>query len=160
PTNAQRPRLGASWAKRRSGTRSEGLDRTVGNDWRRFLTMTQSLTLPLKWHGGKQYLAAKIVALMPPHLHFVEAYFGGGAVLFAHDPEDPRLWLKPAPAHLTGISELVNALHGRLMSFWRVLQEPALFEMFYRRVALTPLARPAWEAAHAHAYGQDAVTDA
>ena len=33
---------------------------------------------PLKSHGGKHYLAAQIVALMPPHLHYVEPYFGGG----------------------------------------------------------------------------------
>ena len=25
---------------------------------------------PLKWHGGKHYLAAKIVALMPEHTHY------------------------------------------------------------------------------------------
>ncbi len=25
------------------------------------------LVPPLKWHGGKQYLAGRIVALMPPH---------------------------------------------------------------------------------------------
>ena len=36
---------------------------------------------PLKWHGGKYYLASKIIGLMPSHLHYVEPYFGGGAVL-------------------------------------------------------------------------------
>ena len=41
------------------------------------------MNLPLKWHGGKYYLASKIVQLMPPHLHYVEPFFGGGAVLFA-----------------------------------------------------------------------------
>ena len=25
---------------------------------------------PLKWHGGKCYLANRIIALMPPHLHY------------------------------------------------------------------------------------------
>ena len=50
------------------------------------------MNLPLKWHGGKYYLASKIVRLMPPpHLHYVEPYFGGGAVLFARDPEDNSL---------------------------------------------------------------------
>jgi DNA adenine methylase len=24
---------------------------------------------PIKWHGGKYYLAPKIVDLMPPHIH-------------------------------------------------------------------------------------------
>jgi DNA adenine methylase len=53
------------------------------------------LTPPLKWHGGKHYLASRIVGLMPPHLHYVEPYFGGGAVLMAHDPNDQSLWLSP-----------------------------------------------------------------
>ena len=49
------------------------------------------MNLPLKWHGGKYYLASKIVRLMPAHLHYVEPFFGGGAVLFARDPEDAGL---------------------------------------------------------------------
>ena len=52
------------------------------------------MKLPLKWHGGKYYLAAKIVALMPPHLHYVEPFFGGGAVLLDRDPEDESLWTR------------------------------------------------------------------
>src|SRR5207248_1650852 len=35
---------------------------------------------PLKWHGGKHYLARRIVALMPRHLHYCEPFFGGGSV--------------------------------------------------------------------------------
>ena len=37
------------------------------------------LTPPLKWPGGKHYLAKGIIDLMPPHTHYVESYFGGGA---------------------------------------------------------------------------------
>jgi DNA adenine methylase len=54
-----------------------------------------ALDPPLKWHGGKHYLARRIVALMPCHLHYVEPFFGGGAVLLARDPEDESLWLAP-----------------------------------------------------------------
>ena len=50
-----------------------------------------NLVAPLKWHGGKAYLADRIIALMPRHLHYVEPYFGGGQVLFRRDPADPRL---------------------------------------------------------------------
>lgn len=64
---------------------------------------------PLKCHGGKHYLAGQIVGLMPPHLHYVEPYFGGGAVLFAKTSE--------------GTSEVANDLNGNLMNFWRVLQD-------------------------------------
>lgn len=48
------------------------------------------LTGPLKWHGGKSYLADWIISLMPKHLHYVEPYAGGLAVLLAKDPNDER----------------------------------------------------------------------
>src|SRR5262245_48010301 len=73
---------------------------------------------PIKRHGGKSYLAKRIVDLMPPRaqnpnapadddpswLHYVEPFFGGGAVLLALDPE--------------GISEVANDLDGELTNFW------------------------------------------
>jgi D12 class N6 adenine-specific DNA methyltransferase len=83
-----------------------------------------ALTPPLKWHGGKQYLAKRIVALMPPHTHYVEAYAGGLSVLLAKSP--------------TGISEVVNDIDGDLTNFWHVLQSPPKFERFHRRLAATP----------------------
>jgi DNA adenine methylase len=76
------------------------------------------LTAPLKWHGGKHYLASRIVALMPPHLHYVEPFAGGLAVLLARDPDDPDKWMPPHK----GVSEVVNDLDGRLINFWRVLR--------------------------------------
>ena len=50
------------------------------------------LTPPLKWHGGKHYIAAHVLKVMRRHLHYVEPFFGGGQVLFARDPGDSRLW--------------------------------------------------------------------
>lgn len=82
------------------------------------------LTPPLKWHGGKQYLAARIVALMPPHIHYVEPYFGGGAVLLAKEPD--------------GVSEVVNDVNRELTNFWRVLQIDGYFDDFTRLVEATP----------------------
>ena len=114
------------------------------------------MKLPLKWHGGKYYLASRIVALMPRHLHYVEPYFGGGAVLLTRNPEDPRLWLPPNK----GVSEVVNDIHGKLVNFWRVLQDPASFQQFCRRVEAIPVAREEWRTAHAHDYGKDPVADA
>ena len=103
--------------------------------------MTKELTPPLKWHGGKYYLARKIIDLMPPHLHYVEPYFGGGQVLFARDPN--RNWLveKPGeklPAALRGCSEVVNDINGDLMNFWHVLQSPETSLMFQRDIYCTP----------------------
>jgi DNA adenine methylase len=114
------------------------------------------MKLPLKWHGGKYYLAAKIVELMPPHLHYVEPFFGGGAVLFARDPDDASLWLPPH----AGVSELVNDLNGRLINFWRVLQDEESFGLFRRKVEGIPVARAEWEKAHKHIDGRDPVADA
>lgn len=82
------------------------------------------ITPPLKYHGGKSKLADRIVALMPPHVQYVEPYFGGGAVLLRKDPE--------------GVAEVVNDLHGGLVAFWRVLADPAQFAEFRRRVEAVP----------------------
>jgi DNA polymerase-1 len=89
------------------------------------------LAPPLKWHGGKQPLARRIVGLMPPHTHYVEPYFGGGAVLLAKDPE--------------GVSEVANDLNGDLATFWRVLQDPDAFTHFLRLAAAVPFSEQEWQ---------------
>jgi DNA adenine methylase len=100
----------------------------------------KTLTQPLKWHGGKYYLRKWIVGLMPPHLHYVEPFFGGGSVLLARDPD--RNWFAAEslqlPAAYQGCSEVVNDRHGELTNFWRVLQNPEDFEAFYHRIQSTP----------------------
>ena len=57
-------------------------------------------------------------------MHYVEPYFGGGAVLLAQDPE--------------GISEVVNDIDGDLTNFWKVLADEAAFGRFQRLVTATP----------------------
>jgi DNA adenine methylase len=106
-------------------------------------TRPPKLTAPLKWHGGKVYLAPAIVALMPPHVHYVEAYGGGLRVLFERDPDDQRLWLPPHK----GVSELVNDIDGDLMNFWAVLRDRELFPAFGRACQATPLGRPDFDLA-------------
>lgn len=118
---------------------------------------TRILTPPLKWHGGKHYLASRIVGLMPQHLHYVEPYFGGGAVLLARDPSDQCLWHPPHK----GVSEVANDINGRLVNFWRVLRDEESFRRFVRMAQAIPLARPEWEAAHNYTpHGKDPVADA
>src|SRR5262245_64183385 len=89
-----------------------------------------TLTPPLKWHGGKQYLAGRIVGLMPPHTHYVEPYAGGLAVLLAKDP--------------AGVSEAANDLHRDLTGFWRVLQDATAFERFRRIAEAVPFSEAEW----------------
>lgn len=91
----------------------------------------QRLTPPIKWHGGKHYLAAWIISLMLKHHHYVEPFAGGLAVLLRKDP--------------VGISEVVNDLNGELMNFYSVLQGEKSFAKFNRRVNVIPFAREEWK---------------
>jgi DNA adenine methylase len=109
-------------------------------------TSRPALTPPLKWHpdGGKHYLARRIVALMPPHLHYVEPYAGGLAVLLARDPE--------------GVSEVANDLNGQLSNFWAALQNCEAFELIRRRAEAVPFSEDEWRRAAAHLERPCAVT--
>ena len=82
------------------------------------MTTLHQLTQPLKWYGGKWYLAEWIIALMVLHLHYVEPYAGGLAVLLRKRPE--------------GVSEVINDLDGELTNIWRILKDSGFFEQFMR----------------------------
>ena len=45
--------------------------------------MNNKIHGPLKYHGGKTYLAKNLVSLMPFHTHFVEVFCGGLAFTVA-----------------------------------------------------------------------------
>jgi DNA adenine methylase len=100
---------------------------------------------PLKTHGGKHYLAQRIVDLMPPHLHYVEPFAGGLAVLFAKPHE--------------GISEVINDLDGRITNFWRVLQVEELFSHFQRQVQAVPFSEEVWREARLSLQGKEPAKD-
>ena len=106
------------------------------------------LTAPLKWWGGKSYLAPKIIELMPRHLHYVEPYFGGGAVLLARDPIDESFWWG-SQSHEKGISEVVNDINLELTNFWRVLQDDQTFASFRRVVDAMPFSQIEFQEADA-----------
>lgn len=89
---------------------------------------------PLKWHGGKFYLARQIISMFPEHVHYVEPFFGGGAVFFS----------KPSQ-FVEGHSELVNDINLELMNFWTVLKVDELFRRFTRAVEATPFSKVTWE---------------
>ena len=88
------------------------------------------MNLPLKWHGGKRYLAGRIVGLFPPHIHYVEPFAGGMAVLLSRNPE--------------GVSEVANDINRDLMNFWAVLQGGNSFEAFRRLCEATPFSEDMW----------------
>jgi DNA adenine methylase len=103
------------------------------------------LTQPIKYHGGKYYLAKRIIELMPRHMHYVEPFFGGGSVLLQRDPLDQSLWLN---AKDKGVSELINDIDDLLMTFWNVLRDPSMFRDFKDRVSAIPLSRVSWAESH------------
>jgi len=125
-------------------------DESVFDDAR---CLTKSTSRPLKRHGGKRYSADWIISLMPPRvkdpnapasddagwLHYVEPYFGGGAVLFAQDPE--------------GISEVINDLDGELTNFWDVLKSRERYLALEHRLQFTPCSQIEFERA-CQRYGQ------
>lgn len=88
---------------------------------------------PLKWHGGKSYLASKLVAMMPAHTHYVEPFAGGLSVLLAKDPE--------------GVSEVVNDLDSELTNLWDVLRDPGLYHPFRAMCHSTPFCESTWREA-------------
>lgn len=91
------------------------------------------MTQPLKWHGGKHYLAKRIIAEFPPHIHYVEPYFGGGSVLL----QKPLEWVN-------GHSEVVNDINGELMNFWESLRKRDRFDEFCREVSAIPFSEGAF----------------
>lgn len=84
---------------------------------------------PLTYYGGKQKLAAQIVALMPPHVAYLEPFAGGAAVLFAKPPAE---------------RETLNDIDGQIMRFWRALRDRP--EELAAAVAATSYGRGEWEA--------------
>jgi DNA adenine methylase len=75
---------------------------------------TKKIRSPLKWHGGKSYLARRIISLLPQHRIYVEPFFGGGSVL-----------LNKTPAKF----EIATDLNPLLVNFWSELHSnPALID--------------------------------
>ena len=95
------------------------------------------MTPPLKWHGGKRYLAAHIhkLASQTTYTHRVITHGGGAA----------ELWDWP----YQGISEVLNDINGDLTNFWRVLASKEQFPIFLRQVQATPFSQIEWRNAKA-----------
>jgi DNA adenine methylase len=91
---------------------------------------TVGITPPLKWHGGKNYLASKIHAIasvLKPgvdYIHRVHPYAGGLGELWVWEYE--------------GVSEVVNDLNRGLTNFWNVMRSETEFNLFARLCSATP----------------------
>jgi DNA adenine methylase len=85
---------------------------------------------PVKWHGGKHYLAARIIQLFPPHRVYLEPFGGGASVL-----------LNKPPCEV----EIYNDLDNRISRLFRVLREQG--SEFNQKVSLIPYSEADFEAA-------------
>jgi len=101
---------------------------------------------PLKVYGGKGYLASRIIAMMPPHVHYVEPYAGGLAVLLEKPDE-----------LIDGHSEVVNDINEELATFWWVLRSELYFDVLKRMVEATPFSQVEWELSQKAPLGGDRI---
>jgi|GEM_PF-115946 len=75
---------------------------------------------PITYYGGKQRMVRELLALIPEHALYVEAYMGGGALFFAKQPSS---------------SEVINDINGEVTNFYAVLQSD--FENLQRKIKAT-----------------------
>lgn len=82
---------------------------------------------PVRWFGGKGNMLARLLPLIPAGGRpYCEPFAGGASVLFAR---------QPAPV------EVLNDLDRRLVTLFRVLQDPVQYREFEHRVRWTLYAR-------------------
>ena len=67
----------------------------------------QSISIPLKWPGGKRWLAPSLVAILGDVVKYREPFFGGGSVYFA---------LSPDHAHLSDTNKMLIETYSSLKS--------------------------------------------
>jgi DNA adenine methylase len=77
----------------------------------------------IKYPGGAAYKAKLVNSVLKTHQTFIDLCFGGGALLFAHDP--------------LNCAEVANDVDELLMTFWSVLADEELFEKFKRKCVMT-----------------------
>jgi len=85
---------------------------------------------PVKWHGGKRYLAKRIIKHFPNHRIYLEPFGGGASVL-----------LNKAPVEV----EVYNDIDLRITRLFRVLRDHG--DKFLEKVQLIPYSQVEFEAA-------------
>lgn len=78
----------------------------------------------LKYPGAKWRMAEWIIERMPPHVGYVEPYFGSGAVFFNKKPSE---------------IETINDIDGHVIRFFRTCRDKP--DELARAIALTPWSR-------------------
>jgi len=87
----------------------------------------------VKWHGGKRYLAKRIVQHFPEHRIYLEAFGGGASVLLNKPPVDV---------------EVYNDLDLRITRLFRILRDQG--DSFLAKVRFIPYSQVEFEVAAAY----------
>ncbi len=82
---------------------------------------TPTLRPPVRWYGGKRYLAKWIISQFPEHETYLEAFGGGASVLLNKEP---------------AAVETYNDLDDRVSRFFRVVRNQG--DRFVRRMQAVP----------------------
>src|SRR5438874_12823300 len=85
---------------------------------------------PVKWHGGKRYLARRIVQRFPEHRVYLEPFGGGASVLLNKKPVEV---------------ETYNDIDERITRLFRVLRDHG--EQFLQKARLTLYSQIEWRSA-------------
>jgi DNA adenine methylase len=89
-----------------------------------------ALRPPVKWHGGKYYLAKRIISLFPPHRIYLEPFGGAASVLLNKTPVEV---------------EAYNDLDLKVTRLFRVLQKQG--REFVERIQFIPYSEYEFESA-------------
>jgi DNA adenine methylase len=89
-----------------------------------------ALRPPVKWHGGKYYLAKQIISLFPPHRIYLEPFGGAASVLLNKTPVEV---------------EAYNDLDLKVTRLFRVLQKQG--REFVERIQFIPYSEYEFESA-------------
>lgn len=81
---------------------------------------------PLRYYGGLQSFARKIVGMLPPHDFYIEPFAGGLSVLLA----------KSASA-----TEIVSDINADLINYWQIVQRPSSRLRLLQQLEMTPYSR-------------------
>ena len=81
---------------------------------------------PLRYYGGLQSFARKLVARLPPHDFYIEPFAGGLSVLLSKPVSD---------------TEIVSDVNADLINYWRVVQRPRSRRRLLELVEMTPYSR-------------------
>ena len=73
---------------------------------------------PLAYYGGKQRMSKMIIDLIPEHNHYIEPFFGGGAVFFSKRKAKKNT---------------LNDYDNRIHRFWQTVQKPELNDYIEKR---------------------------